>query len=282
LLSRSQVYTLKPLGEKEMLALVNQALTRDEEMKQREIVVSEHQALLNLSGGDGRKLLNLLELIAETYPTGRIDVTDQLVMDVAQKKIAVYDKSGEQHYDIISAFIKSIRGSDPNAAVYYLARMVEGGEDVKFIARRMLILASEDIGNANPTALVIANNTFQAVDVIGYPEARIILSQCAVYLASSPKSNASYMAINKAMQLVNETGDLPVPLSIRNAPTKLMKDLGYGNNYKYAHDYEGNFAKAEFLPDAIKGTKLYDPGRNAREEELRRYLKNLWGEKYDY
>lgn len=282
LLSRSQVYTLKPLGEKEMLALVNQALTRDEEMKQREIVVSEHQALLNLSGGDGRKLLNLLELIAETYPTGRIDVTDQLVMDVAQKKIAVYDKSGEQHYDIISAFIKSIRGSDPNAAVYYLARMVEGGEDVKFIARRMLILASEDIGNANPTALVIANNTFQAVDVIGYPEARIILSQCAVYLAGSPKSNASYMAINKAMQLVNETGDLPVPLSIRNAPTKLMKDLGYGNNYKYAHDYEGNFAKAEFLPDAIKGTKLYDPGRNAREEELRRYLKNLWGEKYDY
>jgi len=282
LLSRSQVYTLKPLGEKEMLELVHQALTRDEDLKQREIIIREHQALLNLSGGDGRKLLNLVELIAETYPTGKIEVTDQLVMDVAQKKIAVYDKSGEQHYDIISAFIKSIRGSDPNAAVYYLARMVEGGEDVKFIARRMLILASEDIGNANPTALVIANNTFQAVDVIGYPEARIILSQCAVYLASSPKSNASYVAINKALQLVNETGDLPVPLSIRNAPTKLMKDLGYGKDYKYAHDYEGNFTKTEFLPDNIKGTKLYDPGRNAREEELRRYLKGLWGEKYDY
>jgi len=282
LLSRSQVYTLKPLGEKEMLELVHQALTRDEELKQREIIIREHQALLNLSGGDGRKLLNLVELIAETYPTGKIEVTDQLVMDVAQKKIAVYDKSGEQHYDIISAFIKSIRGSDPNAAVYYLARMVEGGEDVKFIARRMLILASEDIGNANPTALVIANNTFQAVDVIGYPEARIILSQCAVYLASSPKSNASYVAINNALQLVNETGDLPVPLSIRNAPTKLMKDLGYGKDYKYAHDYEGNFTKTEFLPDKIKGTKLYDPGRNAREEELRRYLKSLWGEKYNY
>jgi len=282
LLSRSQVYILKSLGEKELLELVNHALTRDEELKQREVVILEHQALLNLSGGDGRKLLNLIELIAETFPTGKIEITDQLVMDVAQKKIAVYDKSGEQHYDIISAFIKSLRGSDPNAAVYYLARMIEGGEDVKFIARRMLILASEDIGNANPTALVIANNTFQAVDVIGYPEARIILAQCAVYLASSPKSNASYVAINKAMQVVNETGDLPVPLSIRNAPTKLMKDLGYGSNYQYAHDYEGNFAKAEFLPDKISGTKLYDPGRNAREEELRKYLKSLWGEKYNY
>lgn len=282
LLSRSQVYTLKPLGEKEMLELVQHALTQDEEMKQREFVIVEHRALLNLSGGDGRKLLNLIELIAETYPSGKVEITDQLVMDVAQKKIAVYDKSGEQHYDIISAFIKSLRGSDPNAAVYYLARMIEGGEDVKFIARRMLILASEDIGNANPTALVMANNTFQAVDVIGYPEARIILAQCAVYLASSPKSNASYAAINKALQLVNETGDLPVPLSIRNAPTKLMKDLGYGKNYQYAHDYEGNFTKAEFLPDKISGTKLYDPGRNAREEELRRYLKSLWGEKYDY
>jgi len=282
LLSRSQVYTLKPLGEKELLELVDHALTNDEEMKHREFVIKEHHALLNLSGGDGRKLLNLIELIAETYPSGKIEVTDQLVMNVAQKKIAVYDKSGEQHYDIISAFIKSLRGSDPNAAVYYLARMIEGGEDVKFIARRMLILASEDIGNANPTALVIANNTFQAVEVIGYPEARIILAQCAVYLASSPKSNASYMAISKAMQLVNETGDLPVPLSIRNAPTKLMKDLGYGKGYQYAHDYEGNFAKTEFLPDTISGTKLYDPGRNAREEELRRFLKSLWGEKYDY
>ncbi|HEY8935139.1 MAG TPA: replication-associated recombination protein A [Cyclobacteriaceae bacterium] len=282
LLSRCQVYALKPLNENELLDLVNQALQRDIKLKNHSFIVKEHQALLNLSGGDARKLLNLVELISETYPDGGIEITDQLVMDVAQKKIAIYDKSGEQHYDIISAFIKSIRGSDPNAAVYYLARMVEGGEDVKFIARRMLILASEDIGNANPTALVIANNTFQAVDVIGYPEARIILSQCAVYLASSPKSNASYVAINNAMQIVNETGDLPVPLSIRNAPTKLMKDMGYGQGYQYAHDYANNFVNTEFLPDMIKGTKLYDPGKNAREEELRRYLKSLWGKKYDY
>ncbi|HTJ51071.1 MAG TPA: replication-associated recombination protein A [Cyclobacteriaceae bacterium] len=282
LLSRCQVYALKPLNENELLDLVKQALERDVQLKKHSFVIKEHQALLNLSGGDARKLLNLVELISETYPEGGIEITDQLVMDVAQKKIAIYDKSGEQHYDIISAFIKSIRGSDPNAAVYYLARMVEGGEDVKFIARRMLILASEDIGNANPTALVIANNTFQAVDVIGYPEARIILSQCAVYLASSPKSNASYMAINNAMQIVNETGDLPVPLSIRNAPTKLMKDMGYGQGYQYAHDYSNNFVNTEFLPDKIKGTKLYDPGKNAREEELRRYLKSLWGKKYDY
>jgi putative ATPase len=207
---------------------------------------------------------------------------DELVMDVAQKHIAIYDKSGEQHYDIISAFIKSIRGSDPNAAVYYLARMIEGGEDVKFIARRMLILASEDIGNANPTALVIATSTFQAVEVIGYPEARIILSQCAIYLASSAKSNASYMAIENAIGAVNETGDLPVPLSIRNAPTKLMKNLGYGKGYQYAHDYEGNFIPAEFLPDKVKGKKFYDPGNNAREEELRKYLRSLWKEKYGY
>jgi len=209
-------------------------------------------------------------------------VTDTLVMDVAQKKIAIYDKSGEQHYDIISAFIKSVRGSDPNAAVYYLARMIEGGEDVKFIARRMVILASEDIGNANPTALVMATNTFQAVNVIGYPEARIILAQCAVYLASSPKSNASYMAIESALQKVRETGDLPVPLSIRNAPTKLMKDLDYGKNYKYAHSYEGNFVSMEFLPDKIKDTKFFEPGNNPREEELRKYLRALWKEKYGY
>jgi putative ATPase len=282
LLSRCQVYTLRPLGEQQLLELVNQALTKDETLKTRALHIKEHNALLNLSGGDARKLLNLVELIAETYPTGDVDITDELVMNVAQKKIAIYDKSGEQHYDIISAFIKSIRGSDPNAAVYYLARMVEGGEDVRFIARRMLILASEDIGNANPTALVIANNTFQAVDVIGYPEARIILAQCAVYLASSPKSNASYMAINNAMQLVNETGDLPVPLNIRNAPTKLMKDMGYGKGYQYAHDYEGNFTNTEFLPEKISGTKLFDPGKNPREEELRKFLKSLWGKKYDY
>jgi putative ATPase len=281
LLSRCQVYTLKALGEEELLKLVDQALSRDEELKKRKITVKEHHALLNISGGDGRKLLNLVELIADSL-TGDIEITDALVMDVAQKHIAIYDKSGEQHYDIISAFIKSIRGSDPNAAVYYLARMVEGGEDVKFIARRMLILASEDIGNANPTALVIANSTFQAVNVIGYPEARIILSQCAVYLAASPKSNASYMAVENALASVRETGDLPVPLSIRNAPTKLMKNMGYGKGYQYAHSYEGNFVDSEFLPDNIKGTKFYEPGNNAREEELRKYLRSLWKEKYGY
>jgi putative ATPase len=281
LLSRCQVYTLKALGENELIALVQQSLDRDTELNKRNISIKQHQALLNISGGDGRKLLNLVELIASSIG-GDIEITDDLVMDVAQKHIAIYDKSGEQHYDIISAFIKSIRGSDPNAAVYYLARMIEGGEDVKFIARRMLILASEDIGNANPTALVIANSTFQAVDVIGYPEARIILSQCAIYLASSAKSNASYMAIESALGAVNETGDLPVPLAIRNAPTKLMKNLGYGKGYQYAHDFEGNFIPAEFLPDKVKGKKFYDPGNNAREEELRKYLRSLWKEKYGY
>ena len=281
LLSRCQVYTLKSLGEDHLLALVDQALKKDDDLKKRNVQIREHEALLNISGGDGRKLLNLVELIADTVE-GDIEITDELVMDVAQKHIALYDKSGEQHYDIISAFIKSIRGSDPNAAVYYLARMVEGGEDVKFIARRMLILASEDIGNANPTALVMANNTFQAVNVIGYPEARIILSQCAVYLACSAKSNASYMAIENALAKVSESGDLPVPLSIRNAPTRLMKNLGYGKDYKYAHSYEGNFVSAEFLPDDIKGTKFYEPGNNPREDELRKYLRSLWKEKYGY
>lgn len=281
LLSRCQVYTLKPLGEDQLLALVTEALKKDDAIKNRKFIIKEHQALLNISGGDGRKLLNLVELITDSV-RGDIEVTDELVMDVAQKHIALYDKSGEQHYDIISAFIKSIRGSDPNAAVYYLARMVEGGEDVKFIARRMLILASEDIGNANPTALIMANNTFQAVNVIGYPEARIILAQCVVYLAASPKSNASYMAIENALSKVHESGDLPVPLSIRNAPTKLMKKLGYGKDYKYAHSYEGNFIPAEFLPDEVKGTKFYEPGNNAREEELRKYLRSLWKEKYGY
>jgi putative ATPase len=281
LLSRSQVYILKALGEEQLLALVDQALKKDRVLQKRNIKVSEHQALLNISGGDGRKLLNLVELLANSI-SGDFEITDKLVMETAQKHIAIYDKSGEQHYDIISAFIKSIRGSDPNAAVYYLARMVEGGEDVKFIARRMLILESEDIGNANPTALVIANNTFQAVDVIGYPEARIILSQCAIYLACSAKSNASYVAISEAMAAVNEKGDLPVPLSIRNAPTKLMKNIGYGKGYQYSHDYENNFAHQEFLPDDIKGTKFYDPGNNARENELRNYLKALWKEKYGY
>ncbi|HEU5292514.1 MAG TPA: replication-associated recombination protein A, partial [Cyclobacteriaceae bacterium] len=282
LLSRSQVYTLQALEEKDLLKLVDLALTKDEELKKRDVELKEHHALFQLSGGDARKVLNLLELVVDSDPESKIVITDDLVTNVAQKKIAIYDKSGEQHYDIISAFIKSIRGSDPNAAIYYLARMVEGGEDVKFIARRMLILASEDIGNANPTALVIANNTFQAVDVIGYPEARIILAQCAVYLASSPKSNASYIAIENAIGVVRETGDLPVPLAVRNAPTKLMKDLGYGKGYQYAHDYEGNFINTEFLPDKISATKFYDPGNNPREEELRKYLRSLWKEKYGY
>jgi len=281
LLSRCQVYILKALGEEELMELVRQALEKDEVLKKRKVTIQEHQALLNISGGDGRKLLNLVELITDALP-GDIVVTDKLVMEVAQKHIAIYDKSGEQHYDIISAFIKSIRGSDPNAAVYYLARMVEGGEDVKFIARRMVILASEDIGNANPTALVMATNTFQAVDVIGYPEARIILAQCAVYLASSAKSNASYVAIDSALSKIQETGDLPVPLSIRNAPTRLMKKLDYGKGYQYAHSYTGNFVNMEFLPDEIKGTKFYEPGNNAREEELRKYLRSLWKDKYGY
>jgi putative ATPase len=281
LLSRCQVYILKALDETKLLQLVRQALENDPVLKERQIEVREHAALLAISGGDGRKLLNLLELIVNAT-TGDLVITDDLVMQLAQKHIALYDKSGEQHYDIISAFIKSIRGSDPNAAVYYLARMVEGGEDVKFIARRMVILASEDIGNANPTALIMATNTFQAVNVIGYPEARIILSQCAIYLASSPKSNASYVAIENAISKVHETGDLPVPLSIRNAPTKLMKNLDYGKGYKYSHDYENNFAAQEFLPEKIKGLKFYEPGRNAREEELRKYLRTLWKEKYGY
>jgi putative ATPase len=281
LLSRCQVYTLRALEEKDLLQLVEQALQKDVELKKRSITIQEHQALLGISGGDGRKLLNLIELIADAQP-GDIIITDALVTDVAQKRIAIYDKSGEQHYDIISAFIKSIRGSDPNAAVYYLARMVEGGEDVKFIARRLVILASEDIGNANPTALVLATAAFQAVNMIGYPEAQIILSQCATYLACSAKSNSSVAAIGKALQTVSQTGDLPVPLAVRNAPTKLMKDMGYGKEYQYAHAYEGNFINMEFLPDAIKGQVLYEPGANPREEEMRQFLRKLWKEKYGY
>jgi putative ATPase len=281
LLSRCQVYTLKSLTETDLLKLIDQALKRDIELKGRKIIIKEHQALLNISGGDARKLLNLIELITEAI-AGDVEITDALVVDVAQKRIAIYDKKGEQHYDIISAFIKSIRGSDPNAAVYYLARMIEGGEDVKFIARRMVILASEDIGNANPTALVMATTTFQAVDVIGYPEAQLILSQCATYLASSPKSNSATVAIGSAMKAVRDMGDLPVPLSVRNSPTKLMKDLGYGKDYQYAHNFENNFVDMEFLPDQIKGMKFYEPGNNARENELRNYLKKLWREKYGY
>ena len=281
LLSRCQVYTLLPLNEADLLKLIDHALKKDEIFKTRKITISEHQALLTISGGDARKLLNLLELVAEAT-SGDVEINDALIIELAQKRIAIYDKKGEQHYDIISAFIKSIRGSDPNAAVYYLARMIEGGEDVKFIARRMVILASEDIGNANPTALVMATTTFQAVDVIGYPEARIILSQCAIYLASSPKSNASYVAIDKALKTVSQTGDLSVPLAIRNAPTKLMKEMNYGKEYQYAHSFENNFASMEFLPEQISGTTFYEPGNNPREVELRNYLKKLWKEKYGY
>jgi putative ATPase len=281
LLSRCQVYTLKALEEKDLLRLVDHVIKNDSELKKRSIVVKEHGALLNISGGDARKLLNLVDLISESVK-GDIVITDELVVNVAQKHIAIYDKSGEQHYDIISAFIKSLRGSDPNAALYYLARMIEGGEDVKFIARRMLILASEDIGNANPTALVLANATFQAVDVIGYPEAQLILAQCAIYLASSAKSNSSLHGIVSALGAVREMGDLPVPLAIRNAPTKLMKNMDYGKGYQYAHDFKDNFVNMEFLPDKIKGKKFYEPGPNPREEELRNYLKRLWKEKYNY
>jgi putative ATPase len=283
LLSRCQVYVLKPLGEEQLRQLLQQAMQKDEWLASKKIELKETEALFNIAGGDARKLLNLFELVVDTlWEEDPIVITNDKVMEIAQQRVAIYDKAGEQHYDIISAFIKSMRGSDPNAAVYWLARMIEGGEDVKFIARRMVILASEDIGNANPNALLLATSCFQAVNLIGHPEARIILSQCATYLASSPKSNASYMAINAAQSLVSQTGDLPVPLHIRNAPTKLMKQQGYGKGYEYSHSYENNFSLQEYLPDAIKGTKLYDPGRTAREDELRKYLKALWKEKYGY
>jgi putative ATPase len=281
LLSRCQVYVLKPLSNEELVALLNEVIAKDEWLKGKPIELKETEALINISGGDARKLLNLFELVVNAGGE-KITITDAFVMQVAQKKIALYDKQGEQHYDIISAFIKSMRGSDPNGAVYWLARMIEGGEDVKFIARRMLIFASEDVGNANPNALLLANATFEAVDKIGYPESRIILSQCATYLASSVKSNASYEAIGMAQEAVSKHGDLPVPLHIRNAPTKLMKNMDYGKGYKYAHSYEGNFAEQEYLPEKIANTKFYDPGLNARENELRKYLKEKWGDKYNY
>ena len=332
LLSRCQVYVLKPLDEKDLIHLLHVAIEKDEILSKKKIELKETAALINISGGDARKLLNLLELVVEAspnpskggasesdsrktssnkkeFPTSQVGgmqvsptgvpeqskgkersslegaglvITDDHVMNIAQKKIALYDKSGEQHYDIISAFIKSIRGSDPNAAVYWLARMIEGGEDVKFIARRLLILASEDIGNANPTALILANACFDAVNKIGYPESSLILSQCAIYLASSPKSNAATVAIGNAMSAVSRHGDLSVPLHIRNAPTKLMKNLGYGKNYEYSHSYENNFSAQEYLPKELSGTKFFDPGKNAREEELRKFLKNLWKDKYNY
>jgi putative ATPase len=284
LLSRCQVYVLKALDETDLVQLLQTAITKDSILSTKKIDLKETAALLNISGGDARKLLNLFELVIESSTNGNatITITDKLVMQVAQKKIALYDKNGEQHYDIISAFIKSIRGSDPNAAVYWLARMIDAGEDVKFIARRLVILASEDIGNANPTALVMANATFDAVNKIGYPESRIILSQCVIYLASSAKSNASYTAIAAALSAVSQHGDLPVPLHIRNAPTKLMKNLGYGENYEYSHNYGNNFSPQEYLPKEIAGSKFYEPGKNAREEELRKFLKALWKDKYGY
>ena len=282
LLSRCQVYILNPFGKEDLEALLHRAMEQDDYLKKKNIVLKETEALLKLSGGDGRKLLNIFELVISSESDDQITITNDLVLGKVQKNTVLYDKTGEQHYDIISAFIKSIRGSDPNGAVYWLARMIEGGEDVKFIARRMLIAASEDIGNANPTALVMANTTFQAVTTIGYPEARILLSQCAIYLATSPKSNASYMAINKAQQLVKDTGDLSVPIGLRNAPTKLMKDLGYGQEYKYAHDYKNNFVEEEFLPDSIKGSSFYKPGNNQRENALKEFLKNRWKSKYDF
>lgn len=282
LLSRCQVYVLKPLEREDLEKLIAQALATDEILSKKNIEVKETEALLKYSGGDARKLLNVLELVVSSGSGDKLTVTNELVEQTIQQKMALYDKSGEQHYDIISAFIKSMRGSDPNAALYYLARMIAGGEDPKFIARRMVILASEDIGNANPNALLLATSCFQAVTLIGYPECRIILSQTAVYLATSAKSNSSYMAIEEAMDLVRKTGDLPVPLHIRNAPTKLMKDLNYGKDYQYAHQFEGNFVDLEFLPEKVKGKKLYEPGNNPREVEARNHLRKLWKEKYGY
>ena len=282
LLSRCQVYILNPFSKDDLLSLIARAMKEDKIMASKKIKLKETEALLRLSGGDGRKLLNIFELVVNASSEEKIVITNEKVMQLVQKNTVLYDKTGEQHYDIVSAFIKSIRGSDPNGAVYWLARMIEGGEDVKFIARRMLILSSEDIGNANPTAFIMANNTFQAVATIGYPESRIILSQCAVYLATSAKSNASYIAINEAQAVVKQTGDLPVPIHLRNAPTKLMKELGYGDEYEYSHNYANNFSEQEYLPDAIKDTVFYNPGNNSRENGTREFLKNRWKDKYNY
>ena len=281
LLSRCQVYVLKALDKKELVQLLNEVLKKDTLLQQKNIELKETDALLTISGGDARKLLNLLELVTDVLGNDAV-ITDDAVMEIAQQRIALYDKKGEQHYDIISAFIKSMRGSDPNGAVYWLARMIEGGEDVKFIARRMLIFASEDIGNANPNALLLATSTFQAVSMIGYPESRIILSQCAAYLAGCPKSNASYAAIGEALAAVKQTGDLPVPLHLRNAPTKLMQQMSYGKDYKYAHQFDDNFTLQEYLPDQLTGTAFYMPQKNTREEEMRKFLKERWKAKYGY
>lgn len=281
LLSRCQVYHLQQLSKEELSTMLEMALQKDEYLRAKGLQFDSFEAMINISGGDGRKLYNILELVSNQMEDGAT-VTNDKVIEICQRNVVLYDKSGEMHYDIISAFIKSIRGSDPNAAVYWLSRMIQGGEDVKFIARRLLILASEDIGNANPNALLFANNCFQAVNVIGYPEAEIILSQCVTYLASSAKSNAAYMAIKQANALVSQTGNLPIPMHIRNAPTKLMKNEGYGKNYKYPHSYEKNFVKQEYLPEELKNTIIYNPGDNARENEMRQYLKNIWGDKYNY
>lgn len=282
LLSRCQVYVLNSFSKSDLETLLLRAMTVDVILKEKNIILEETEALIRLSGGDGRKLLNIFELVVNASNEDEILITNERVLELVQQNTVLYDKTGEQHYDIVSAFIKSIRGSDPNGAVYWLARMIEGGEDVKFIARRMLILSSEDIGNANPTAFIMANNTFQAVSTIGYPESRIILSQCAIYLATSPKSNASYMAIGKAQQIVSATGNLSVPIHLRNAPTKLMKELGYGEEYKYSHDYQNNFAEQEFLPNTLSGTSFYEPGNNSRENVTREFLKNRWKDKYEY
>jgi len=282
LLSRCQVYVLQPLSEQDLKKLVSMAMIRDEWLRQQQPEIKEWDALLQLSGGDARRLLNLLELVVDSLPDADKILTNAGVQEIVQRKMALYDKTGEQHYDIISAFIKSIRGSDPNAAVYWLARMLAGGEDPKFIARRMVILASEDIGNANPNALLLATGCFQAIEVIGMPEGRIILSQTATYLASSQKSNAAYMAIEQAGAMVAETGDLSVPLHLRNAPTKMMKQMDYGKGYQYAHQFTGNFVTEEFMPDKVAGTTLYEPGNNPSEARIREYLKHCWKEKYGY
>ena len=282
LLSRCQVYVLNPFSKNDLLSLLNRAIRDDEILKTKSIQIVEHEALLRISGGDARKLLNVFELVINSCTTNNIEITNDIVIQLVQQNTVLYDKNGEQHFDIVSAFIKSIRGGDPNGAVYWLARMIEGGEDVKFIARRMLILSSEDIGNANPTAFVMANSTFQAVATIGYPESRIILSQCAIYLATSDKSNSSYMAINAAQDEVKKMGNLPVPLHLRNAPTKLMTELGYGDNYQYAHSFENNFTDQEYLPTQISKTAFYNPGENARENSTRTFLKNRWKDKYNY
>ncbi|NQY08706.1 MAG: replication-associated recombination protein A [Flavobacteriales bacterium] len=282
LLSRCQVYILENLKKDDLIRLVDNAIKEDKILKTKNIKIKEYEALLRISGGDARKLLNLLDLVVNSINKKKIVITNEAITEIAQQNIALYDKTGEQHYDIISAFIKSIRGSDPNGAIYWLARMIEGGEDPKFIARRLVISASEDIGNANPNALSIANDCFQAVATIGMPEGRIVLAQATTYLAVSAKSNAAYMAINKAMQHIKKTGNLSVPLHLRNAPTQLMKELNYGKEYTYSHDYANNFTPQEYLPKEISNTTYYEPGKNRREEELRKYLKALWGDKYNY